>query len=166
MIIDLFEFARQREQASGLIGWASLARVDTPARDGKLSWAATGSMGGRHGVPQLDLEVTGTAILICQRCLQPMQEAVVIDRKFLIAADEAHADELDQDDDYDVVVGSTSFDLATLIEDEVILALPSAPRHLVCPGRDDDESKAATRPSPFAVLASLKSDSRDPGETR
>jgi uncharacterized protein len=156
MIIDLFEFARQKEEASGVIGWASLARVDTPARDGKLSWAARGSMHGRHGAPRLDLEVTGTAILICQRCLQPMQEPVVIDTKFMIAADDVAADELDQDDDYDVVVGSTAFDLAGLIEDEVILALPSAPRHPVCPDFDENASKSAAAPSPFAILATLK----------
>ena len=157
MIIDLFEFARQKEEASGLIGWSSLTRVDTPARDGKLSWEARGSLHGRHDVPRLDLEVSGTATLICQRCLQPMQQPIAIDTRFLIAPDEEGADEMDQDDQYDVVVGSTAFDLAGLIEDEVILALPSAPRHTVCPDLKEDSTVAAAKPSPFAILATLKS---------
>ena len=137
-----------------------LARVDTPARDGSLGWAARGSMRGRHGGPRLDLEVTGVAILVCQRCLQPMSEPIAIATKFLIAADDDSADDLDQDDDYDVVVGSTAFDLDTLIEDEVLLTLPTAPRHDVCPTGAEDAIGNTAKPSPFAVLAKLKGASR------
>jgi uncharacterized protein len=156
MIIDLFEFARQQKSASGEISLATLSRIDTPDRTGLLAWSAHGSLHGRDGTPRLDLTVDGSVALICQRCLQPMTQTIHVVNHFLIADDENAADRLDQDDDYDVVVGSATFDLDTLIEDEVILALPSAPRHRVCPDGADDTPKTIAKPSPFAALAALK----------
>jgi uncharacterized protein len=85
-----------------------------------------------------------------------MTQPVHVVNRFLITDDEDAADRLDQDDDYDVVVGSATFDLDTLIEDEVILALPSAPRHRVCADGADDTPKTIAKPSPFAALAALK----------
>jgi uncharacterized protein len=156
MIVDLFAFARLAEQASGTVAVADLTRIDTPHRDGELAWSARGSMRGRHGTPRLDLEVHGAVTLTCQRCLQPMIEPVHIASRFLIANGEEEADALDQDDDYDVVVGSTAFDLDALVEDEVILALAVAPRHDVCPTGATDASTPATRPSAFAALSALR----------
>jgi uncharacterized protein len=156
MIIDLFEFARQQQSAAGEISLATLPRIDTPDRTGLLAWRAHGSLHGRHGTPRLDLTVDGSVGLVCQRCLRPMTQPVHLVNRFLIADDEDAADRLDQDDDYDVVVGSATFDLNTLIEDEVILALPSAPRHRVCPDGADDTPKTIAKPSPFAELAALK----------
>ena len=50
-----------------------------------------------------------------------------------------------------------SFDLITQIEDELLLALPISPRHPVCPDEVLPESvDAEKKPSPFAVLANLK----------
>ncbi len=157
MIVDLFEFARQGRTAEGELPIARLSRVETPDRRGSLAWRARGSLEGRHGAPRLDLAVDGDVVLTCQRCLQPMNEPVHVVTRLLVADDEDAAEALDQDDDFDVVVGSTAFDLDQLIEDEVILALPSAPRHAVCPdGAADAAAAAAKRPSPFAALAALK----------
>lgn len=163
MKIDPFEFARTGEDARGELPLSSLRRIDSPSRDGSLGWSARGSMTGRHGAPRLDLAVDGTVTLTCQRCLQPMQQPVAIRARFLIAADEDAADAMDQDDEFDVVVAQPGFDLDELIEDEVILALPSAPRHRVCPDTVAAATTTATKPSPFAALAALKSKASDPG---
>ena len=49
------------------------------------------------------------------------------------------------------------FDLITQIEDELLLALPVSPRHAVCPDEVlPEEAEAEKKPSPFAVLANLK----------
>ncbi len=156
MKLDLFEFARQQQTASGDVALANLMRIDTPDRNGGLAWRASGSTHGRHGGLRLDLAIDGDVVLTCQRCLQPMTESLRLRPKFLIAGDEEAADRLDQDDEFDVVVGSPTFDLDQLIEDEVILALPIAPRHAVCPGDAKTPSSGAGRPSPFAALAGLK----------
>jgi uncharacterized protein len=155
MLVDLFEFTRQAQHAHGETSVAALARVEALAPDGLLTWSAEGSMHGRHGAPRLDLKVDGDVPLLCQRCMQPLRQPVHVDTRFLVATGEAEAEALDQDDDYDVVVGSASFDLDALIEDEVILALPSAPRHVVCPTAAPDPVESG-RPSPFAALAALK----------
>jgi uncharacterized protein len=155
MKIDPFEFARTGERASGELPLSSMSRIEMPTRDGALHWTARGSMNGRHGAPRLDLDADGSVTLTCQRCLQPMQQPVAIHARFLVAADEDAADALDQDDDYDVVVGLPGLDLDQLIEDEVILALPSAPRHQVCPDGATDASAVVSKPSPFAALAAL-----------
>ena len=156
MPIDLFEFARQRRTATGDVALAGLERIDTPDRSGSLAWKATGGDHGRHGALRLDLRIDGDVTLVCQRCLQPMVESLHLQSKFLIAADEDAADALDQDDDFDVVVGSTEFSLDGLIEDEVILALPIAPRHAACPDGTTENAGVTRKPSPFAVLAGLK----------
>jgi len=159
MKLDLFAFARQKQTASGTVAVHALPRIDAARPDDVLTWTARGSMNGRHGAPRLDLDVDGSVTLICQRCLQPLQEPIAIRARFLIAADEATADALDQDDDYDVVVGATDFEVDTLVEDEVILALPGAPRHRVCPDGATDGSDRTKKPSPFAVLAGLRTGS-------
>jgi uncharacterized protein len=157
MLVDLFEFARHGQTARGELPLGALARVDSLARTGTLAWTAVGSMNGRHGAPRLDLTVNGDIPMLCQRCLQPLDVPVRIATRFLIAQNDAEAEALDQDDDFDVVVGSAAFDLDGLVEDEVILALPSAPRHAVCPtGTAQGIGTTAGKPSPFAVLAGLK----------
>jgi uncharacterized protein len=156
MLIDLFEFARQHGTASGVTSLAQLERIEAADRSNDLAWRAAGSNHGRHGALRLDLTIDGEVQLICQRCLQPMTVPLHLRSKFLIAASEDAADALDQDDDFDVVVGSAQFELDTLIEDEVILALPIAPRHAVCPDGRTDASDGVSKPSPFAALAALK----------
>ena len=156
MKIDLFEFARRHGTASGEIALSRLSRIESADDRGHLDWSATGSTSGRHGGLRLDLSIDGDVVLICQRCLKPMTERLHLRPRFLVASDEAEAEHLDQDDEYDVVVGSPDFDHDALIEDEVILALPIAPRHAVCPDGAGAGVTDLERPSPFASLAGLR----------
>lgn len=165
MKIDLFEFARHGRTESGHVPLSRLTRIETPEPTGSLAWSATGSTKGRHGALRLDLTVTGAVVLICQRCLKPMTETLDLRPRFLIAPDDDTADALDQDDKFDVVVGAPTFELDTLIEDEVILALPIAPRHAVCPDGAGDVDATTRRPSPFAVLAGLRTGGEPPDGT-
>jgi uncharacterized protein len=168
MKIDLLEFARQGREAEGEIPIASLERVDSPDPVGSLRWTATGTVGGRDQTPQLHLVVEGSIVLVCQRCLGPMQQPVAIDSHFVIAPDEATAAAFDDDDAVDVLAQSPEFDLNLLVEDEVILALPISPRHAVCPPGPADRAVGVQRPSPFAALAALKVErgESDDGEER
>ena len=156
MKIDLFEFARLGGEASGELALAGMRRLESPDRSGALVWKAAGATGTRHGTLQLDLDIDGEISLVCQRCLQSMTQEVAIRSHFLIARDEQSATVLDDDDSYDVVVGTADFDLDALIEDEVILALPIAPRHEVCPDEKANLPYRDEKPSPFAALAALR----------
>ena len=61
-----------------------------------------------------------------------------------------------EDDSFDAIEASNEMQVGSLIEDEVLLALPLSPRHDVCglPRMKDDRQDA----SPFAVLRNLKTD--------
>lgn len=165
MRIDLFELSRNREEAAGELAIAAMTRVDTLERGGALRWRASGAA-TPSGAAAFFLDVDGAIQLICQRCLEPMVVPVSIRSRFRIVADESAAMAIDAtDDDYDAVVGSASFDLDALIEDEVILSLPLAPRHVVvCPTSAGKPLAAERKPSPFAMLASLKSTGQKGGE--
>ena len=160
MKIDLFEFARLGGEAAGELSLARMQRVDTPDRTGAMTWKAAVGAAARRGLPRLDLEIDGAIPLTCQRCLQPMTQKVAIRSRFLVAPNEAEASALDDDDAYDAIVGAADFDLDALIEDEVILALPIAPRHDVCPDASANLPYSEKTPSIFAALAALKTHAR------
>lgn len=117
----------------------------------------------RGGEPQvwLHLKADTCVQLECQRCLSPVQVAVHAERSFLFVQGEEAAADLDEESEDDVLALTRALDLRSLVEDELLLALPLVPRHEVCPeplplpakdaALDSDE-----KPNPFAVLASLK----------
>jgi len=132
-----------------------------------VAWSAAGEARPVSGAaPEcwLRLEAHSTVTLQCQRCLQPMAEAVAIDRDFRFVHDEDEAARLDEESEDDVLVASRSFDLRELVEDELILALPLVPRHASCPQplpmSAADEEVDDEAPNPFAALAALR---RPPG---
>lgn len=107
----------------------------------------------------LELQAEVALTLECQRCLQAMPEPLQVQRAFRFAPDEATAARLDEELDEDVLVISRQFDLLELIEDELIMALPFAPRHANCQpaaSLQDDSAVADEHPHPFAVLQQLK----------
>ncbi len=110
----------------------------------------------------LQLTVSTSLPLICQRCLSPVDVTVQVDRLFRFVETEAVALEQDDESEEDVLVTSREFDLAGLIEDEVLMGLPLVPRHDTCPepvklaAADVDFVDAPSKPNPFAVLVGLK----------
>ena len=102
--------------------------------------------------------------LTCQRCLQAVRYAIDVERSFRFVADEATAATLDAESEEDLLVQTRSLDLPSLIEDELLLALPLVPRHegrcpqpLNAPPDPVAAAIAAAPPAkPFAALAGLK----------
>ena len=135
------------------------------AEDGLVRWRLQGRLVPvTGGSPQVGLALQAKVglALQCQRCLTPVVEEVQAERDFLFVADEATAEAMDEDSEADVLVISRDFDALSLIEDELILALPLVPRHEVCPQAgptsvaDEAFEEASERPNPFAALAALK----------
>jgi len=132
-----------------------------------VTWSAQGEqrqVAGSAAEIWLRLQARTRATLQCQRCLQPMHEALAVDRWFRFVASEDEAARLDEETEDDVLVLSRAFDGLELLEDELILALPIVPRHETCPeplpsSAGDDEVEEET-PNPFAALAALR---RPPG---
>ena len=133
--------------------------------DNALNWTATAELRpdpAGQPAPWLTLTVQTTLPQICQRCLEAVDVPVQVAGEFRFVESEAVAEQQDDDCEEDLLVTSREFDLAALIEDEVLLALPLVPRHEVCPVRvkmaaaDKDFDAPAEKPNPFAVLAQLK----------
>lgn len=121
------------------------------------------------GQPQIWLHLTVAACLpqVCQRCLTPVDVMVQIDREFRFVDSEAIAEQQDDESEEDLLVSSREFDLAGLIEDEILMDLPLVPRHDRCPvavklaAEDEQFDQAAQKPNPFSVLSQLKDKNKD-----
>lgn len=112
---------------------------------------------------RLHLQARASLPLTCQRCLEPVDIALVVDRTFRFVATEAQAEQDDEESEEDVLVWSRDFDLLSLVEDELLMELPLVPAHEICPGEvrlavQDEGFEAAERDrqQPFAALAGLK----------
>src|SRR5262249_3459287 len=123
---------------------------------GEVDYLIEGTRDER-GRPALRLEVSGTLQLRCQRCLEPMPFEVRADGLLVLAAtlQEIHADPADASAP-DRVVAGREMPLRDLIEDELILALPYAPRHESCVAQEAEG--AVNAGSPFAALKGLMRD--------
>lgn len=143
---------------------AAETQHDDQAR--QVHWHARGEMlNPHHHEPQVwvHLDAHATLPLVCQRCLRPVDVPVEVSRSFRFVADEATAAAEDDQSEEDLLALSRSFDLLELVEDELLMDLPVAPRHDVCPepvrmSAADPEFEAATaeRDHPFAILGKLK----------
>jgi uncharacterized protein len=154
-VIDGFEFASAGATQQGIWPLRELPRLrDLLASDaGEVAYEISGVRDER-GRPGLRLRVRGKLSLRCQRCLEPMEFEVNTDETLVLAATlaEIHAEPADAHAP-DRVVAGREMALRELIEDELILAVPYAPRHEDCvaAGADGDMERS----SPFSGLRGL-----------
>jgi uncharacterized protein len=157
-VIDGFEFASAGAMQQGRMPLSGFARLkDQLASDtGEVEYAVEGVLDAR-GRPSLRLRVKGTLQLRCQRCLEAMPFEAHEEQLLVLAAtqEEIDADPVDANAP-DRVLGGKQMVLADLVEEQLILALPYAPRHARCDaaGERGEEGKA----SPFAELRGLLRD--------
>ena len=159
-VIDSLEFARAEQELRGSLPVTSLARL----QDGLFD--ASGSIefvikGGRDGErrPILALEVSGSLHLQCQRCLGLLDYPLRLFNPLrLVRQGENGGAEADDPDAPDCIEANSALDVAVLIEDEILLSLPFAPRHTedACRSVSSTVQREAGRPSAFARLADLK----------
>ena len=131
-----------------------------------VGWSATGEMRNPgHVHPEIWLHLRAQTVLplTCQRCLGPVDTALAVERSFRFVPDEEMAAAQDGEAEEDVLALGRSFDLVELVEDELLMEMPLAPRHEVCPdpvklsAADPDFDDSPTpRENPFALLGKLK----------
>lgn len=168
--LDLRRFAEEAASLDGVTPAQALPRiaaeVEATGAAAQVQWAATGELRNpEHLYPQvwLHLHAQASLALTCQRCLQPVEVQIALDRPFRFAADEATASAEDDAAEEEVLAFAPVFDLLELLEDELLMDLPVAPRHDECPvpvkmsATDPAFLLAeAARENPFAVLGRLK----------
>jgi uncharacterized protein len=155
-ISDAFAFARDGRVLEGTLTVSSLERLHDllVGQDGEVTFRL-GGYKDDGGEPMLHLEVSGLIPLACQRCLEAVPFDLDVDSllELVPAGAELSQDEL-EDDTRDFLPVERELDVVELVEDEILLALPVAPRHEKCglPGAAD----AGERINPFAKLSGLK----------
>lgn len=171
--LDVRAFAQNAAQLSDTLLLSKLERLtqdiwrqsndfDTKT----IRWTARGSsqlVAGGVAQSWLHLSLQGSVPLQCQRCLTGMDQPIELHLAFRFVRDEAEANAQDDDAEEDLLVASKQFNLLELIEDELILALPFAPAHEVCPefvkllsSSADFEAALQEKPKAFAALGELK----------
>ncbi len=159
MVIDSLEFARRQDCLSGHLRLGALQRLNDVLfdADGHLDYQIAGEMAGNNAF--LKLRIGGPLRLTCQRCLGPMEFDLEVSNQVMLIESGAPWPEDGQfggleDETCDAIEASRELDLLPLLEEEIILALPIAPRHEACqPPAEADLSRSV---SPFAQLARLK----------
>ena len=157
IVIDSLSFAREARILEGELPVAGFERIQDGLTEnvGVIRYRIEGGLGERNR-PQLHLQLDGVLSLCCQRCLEgieyPLQVSNVLE--FVGNEDELTQEEI-EDDSRDFLPAQSEVDVVALIEDEIILDLPSAPRHESCvlPASAHDNPED----SPFAVLKGLRS---------
>jgi uncharacterized protein len=157
-VIDGFEFASAGATQEGVWPLSDLQRLrDMLASEkGEVAYRLQGTR-DQYGRPALRLQVEGTLQLRCQRCLEPMSFEVKAQDLLVLAATLSEIDAEPADANApDRIVAGKEMPVRDLVEDELILALPYAPRHESCAPRAAAEDQAGG--APFARLRGLMRD--------
>lgn len=158
-VVDSAAFARNSGELHGTIRLAQLSRLRDALLDysGEVVYALEGSVSSEQK-PLLQLNVTGSLKLPCQRCLGPLDWEFESRRIFeLVPPGQVLSDPADEADDVEQIFADPKLDVTRLVEDEMLLCMPMAVRHetgaCAAPGRHDEPGR---RESPFRVLRGMK----------
>jgi uncharacterized protein len=114
---------------------------------------------GVLGEIRLQGRIDGEAGQVCQRCLEPIAWRFRLEPNVALVAAGAAAG-LGEDEDRVELGPDGLFWPTAFVEDEILLALPLAPRHDECGARRDREFEPGEgdrdAESPFAVLGKLR----------
>lgn len=164
--IDIFDFSRHRKSLDGDLLLEDLPGLEKmlsgPAKFCQAHFHAHG-VAGDKGLPGVELTIAARLVTECVRCGEPAEFVIEKTVPFLFAQTEAQANAmpLDEDGDWEIVVGSKRFDLAHWVEEELILSLPMFPKHENCEMfhsqqlAHEEKVIRANQPKPFADLGKL-----------
>jgi uncharacterized protein len=157
-IINSLEFARKSLEIRDTIAHSDLQRAkDLLANETEsLNWRLSGEIGADKKA-RLHLRITGNVGVPCQRCLEPMLYALNIGSEFILVKDESEIPPEEVDiEDHDYIVADAEMDVLQLVEDEILLALPYAPKHEIKDCAVKAEVNELKAPNPFSALRDFK----------
>lgn len=172
--VDPFRLAAKEEQLQGSIPLKQMKRLISAlsSDEGDVFIDVVFSV-DINRVSQLRGQIKTDAKLICQRCMGEMELPIALDFELAFVRSEAEMERLPEG--YETtLIEDTPIMLSDIIEDEILLALPSIPKHLDdhCSSdnvAEDWNSQQANetntenvkQDNPFDILASLKIDKQD-----
>lgn len=160
-VIDSLEFARTEQELQGDLPVSGLARLQDCLYDnaGSVEFELAGGRDTEQR-PILSLNINGLLHLRCQRCLGRLDYPLQLSNTLLLVRrGENLVDAVADPDAPDYVEASAGLDVAGLIEDEILLSLPLAPRHAQdeCLGPAEKQGmESGGNVHPFSRLKDLK----------
>jgi len=161
--INSLDFAVNGRRISGEVPVAELPRMldmlENP--QGILSYTVQGGV-DQQGTHFLDVNIVGQCRLRCERCLNGMEYPVRHDTRLLLR-NQASLDALDDNatvdehEEFDSILADPHLDVLDLLEEEILLSMPIAPKHELGVCRAASGENRHEESHPFAVLAKLKS---------
>jgi uncharacterized protein len=157
--VDLRQLALQNTSLKGEVALAQLQRLHDSLCEVqgtvRIDWLFAFD-DKRH--PTIQGSIQTQLLMLCQRCLQPMPWKVDTQVALVVFNSEPHANE-ELLPGYEVItLNSSRVSLLSLIEDEIILALPIVAKHDICIINEYQlpEIRNNTAFNPFQVLLKLK----------
>ena len=153
--IDGLRFAESGGILRGRCRVAGFSRLQDllSSNGGELEYELAGTR-DEVGRAAIGVRIGGELQLTCQRCLKAMHYRLSVDDLLILARSEAEIEALPLDPEmHDRVVAGKEMEVGTMLEDEILLAIPFAPRHEHCSGTGVEEGGAQA--SPFADLRGL-----------
>lgn len=165
--VDVFELARRGSGVDGEAPISAFERVMPSLASGRGSVQFAFRCGlDDRGRLAASLRFGVDVDFLCDRCGHPVPWRLEGASRFWFVHTEEELAGLPVDEsDEEPLLGSARFDLWTLLEDELLLALPMSPRHPDCRSLqltaaassvEPSPERSAGRPHPFAALARLK----------
>jgi uncharacterized protein len=164
--IDSLDFAHNGRELRGLVPLAEMPRLQdmlaTPETchehggTGEISYFVRG-LPDKDGKPMLEVTVDGLCQLRCQRCLNGFDYPIKLVSHLLLApASELDEFSVEESDEADSIVADKHLDVLNMIEEEILLNLPFAPKHPLGECKPVVENISQQDKHPFAVLEGLK----------
>jgi len=154
-IIDGYEFATSGARLDGVWPLADFARLRPSLLSdaGEIEYSLLG-VSDAQDRPALRLTIRGSLQLRCQRCLAPLELPLRVEAVLALARSQAEIDALPVEaEGPDWVLAVKAMEVRDLLEDELLLAVPYAPRHEHC--RAQARTGTAASFSPFAALRGM-----------
>lgn len=173
-IIEPFELAAQRRTLEGQLSVSAMPRLiqslstDDAEEIGRYHVDYVLNFGvDEGGVPGVTGTVQTALPIECQRCLETMEFPVSLDIRLALVKSRESAQQLPENYDPLLVSQDIEISVESIIEDELILALPQVAMHEIkdCPKGESfrntgdgaaENGAAPQRENPFAMLAQLK----------
>jgi uncharacterized protein len=153
LIINNLEFAKSQLKLDDNLVTAELVRLAEMLANKDKTRIKFQLMGAskRFSQPSLHLSVQANLVMTCQRCLDEMTVNLDLNFDYLISS--AEINEAEDNDEIDWLEASHEMNVAELIEDELLLAMPIAPTHAHDCSKLSRQS--GEKPNPFAALKDL-----------
>ena len=158
VVIDGLAFVRSGSQLDGKLDAQAMPRLAAMGWQLRhAGFTVTGVTDGR-GKPALRLRASAGLETVCQRCLGTLTLELSVDE--VLELSHSPQEIAQAEDNVDRVLASPAMNVAEMVEDELILALPYTPKHEGCTmagaAQAGVQVAATERSSPFEALERLK----------